>query len=52
MGREADRRMNTDEEDGIVRFGGAVNCHQLECVVVVAVEDGADYITNFIKWYS
>ena len=49
VGGEADGRVNSDEEDGHIRVGGAVDSHQLKIVFVVAVEDGADYITNFIK---
>ena len=48
VGGEADGRVNAEEEDGHIRVGGAVDSHQLAFVVVVAVEDGADYIAHFI----
>ena len=49
MRGEADGRVKAEEENGHVRVGGAVNSHQLEFVVVVAVEDGPDCVTHFLQ---
>jgi hypothetical protein len=48
MRGEADGRVNSEEEDRHSRVPGAVNSHQLEVVVIVAVEDCANDVTHFI----
>jgi len=49
VGREADGRMNPEEEDGYIRVCGAVDGHQLELVILVAVENGANDLTNLVQ---